>query len=580
MRGHLVRRGGSYWFRRRVPGTLAGRFGRGEIHRSLNTSSYRSATQPGKLAWLATQTVFDAMATDTSMAARQASLYLDQLLAEPLLASPTADHLVDASLRGDGAITRLLFNETAVDLVMTLPPDQRRRIAEHMSRITDRIEVGVARRGQEHLGGKAVAAEKARDAAQERAEVAERSLAEARAELRMAVRLASVLPASSQPSAEDDANEASPGLPEKTPKAVRKASPKFSRVGDEYLADRTRAGGYSGQTACQVRSTFRLWADLIGDKPVSDYDGRDAGNFRGFLLKLPASHGKGGRVNGVEAIRSADRQEAAEGKPVPRLSMKTVKRHFSAMSQLWVWLSPREHVTRNIFRGFAFPGTKSSRKSRDDWSGADLATLFGSDWFGPGVPADHSNRWLPLIAMFSGLRLEEAARLRPDHDVVEIGGTWAFRIQEHAGPEPWSPKSEAGERVVPVHSVLRELGFLELVDRRRKEGARRLFPELRPTGPDRKLSTEFSRRFGKAKDRMGINRKTVFHSFRHSVRTILGNTDTKDSWIDSLLGHENGSATVGIAVYLKRIGIDNLGTAVEEIRYPDEVLAAVRAAVR
>jgi hypothetical protein len=71
----------------------------------------------------------------------------------------------------------------------------------------------------------------------------------------------------------------------------------------------------------------------------------------------------------------------------------------------------------------------------------------------------------------------------------------------------------------------------------------------------------------------------VFHSFRHSVRTILGNTDIKDSWIDAVLEHEGGEQSVGIAVYLKRIGVENLKTLVGAISYPDDVMDAVREAM-
>ena len=325
----------------------------------------------------------------------------------------------------------------------------------------------------------------------------------------------------------------------------------------------------------QTRATFRLWVELIGDRPVSDYSGTDAGNFRDLVLRLPASHGKGRRLHALEAVRAADRTEAL-GEAVPRLSMKTAKRHFSALSQLWVWLAPRDHVGNNIFRGFAFPGTRPSRHARNDWSPADLERLFASSWYAPGVDLDSARRWLPLVAMFGGLRLEEIARLRPSEDVVDIGGVSAFRIQAH--PDGWTPKSEAGERIVPIHPVLVEFGLLDLVARRRTEGAARLWPELRPKGPDAKLTSDFSRRFGKLKDGLGIGRTTTFHSFRHSVSTILRNTETPEAWIDAVLGHEGEARSTGSSVYLKAIGIQNLARTVRAIAYPEDVMAAVRAA--
>ena len=361
-------------------------------------------------------------------------------------------------------------------------------------------------------------------------------------------------------------------LPEQRPATGKKKQARFSTFENGFLADKSREGGYSGQTVAQVHATFRLWVELMGDRPVDEYTGGDAGRFRDLLLRMPASHGKGGRINAAEAIRLADHKATFDQVPVVRLATKTAKRHFSAMSQMWKWLQPREHVEKNIFSGFVFAGTGGGKSKRDDWSEADLVKLLRSAPFGLEAGQDAPERWLPLIGMYSGLRLEEIARLRPE-DIVDIEGILTFKIQEQPG---WSPKTAAGERVVPVHPALLDLGVMGLVSRRHAEGTNRLFPDLRPTGPDGKLSAEFSRQFGKRKTALGVGPKTTFHSLRHSVRTILGNTDIKDSWIDAVMGHEGGEKSVGISVYLKRIGITNLATVVAAIRYPDAVTMAVR----
>jgi integrase len=541
------------------------------------------------------------MSRNLSLTTKQARLLIDQLLEEPLLASPTADELVHALLRGDGALARQLFNRVAVDLVMALPEEQRRHVAEHMHMMAERMDAAVARAGRAAASDRVeLGAEQARRG-RERVDTAEAALARnaVTVEVSSAVakHLEDLAKSLSRPSSQlvvSDALEASAEaidacavLPQEPvarrdlPAARRAVGPKckFSDLEAAYLADKQR-GGYSMQTVQQVRATFRLWTELLGDKPVGKYTGTDAGRFRELVLRLPASHGKGGRINANDAIRTADLKEAELRVPVPRLTMKTAKRHFSALSQYWEWLRPRDHIEKNIFRGFEFPGTKSQKKLRSDWSDEDLLKLFSSRWFSADVECDSAQRWIPVIAMLSGLRLEEICRLRPAYDVVDLAGLPtlnipAFKIQEHLTPEQWSPKSEAGERIVPIHPVLQDLGFLELVARRRAEGAQRIFPELRPMGPDQKLGAEFSRRFGKLKEAAGVGKKTVFHSFRHSVRTILGNTEVKDSWIDAVMGHEGGETSVGITVYLKRIGMLNLLTVIETIRYSDEVMAGL-----
>ena len=128
--------------------------------------------------------------------------------------------------------------------------------------------------------------------------------------------------------------------------------------------------GDAWETVQQVRATFRLLVEFLGDKPLRAYTRADAGEFRSQVLQLPFSHGKS-RSNPLTGPEAVARNKAL---PTPQktLTMKTAKCHFSTLSQYWEWLETRGHVDDNIFLGFKFPGTKSSRKRRDDWSPEDM----------------------------------------------------------------------------------------------------------------------------------------------------------------------------------------------------------------
>jgi hypothetical protein len=47
-----------------------------------------------------------------------------------------------------------------------------------------------------------------------------------------------------------------------------------------------------------------------------------------------------------------------------------------------------------------------------------------------------------------------------------------------------------------------------------------------------------------------------------------------------VLGHEGGEPPVGVAVYLKRIGVENLKTVVGAVCDPDDIVGAVLAIVK
>ena len=514
---------------------------------------------------------------------------------------------------------------------MQLGPEDRFKIAAQLDRITGRYELDTARKRADLEKLKADAALlQAKDYKSKSAEV-EQLLEQTVVAQQVTERLrelsagAAAVAPSSALSALAAAVQAEPTRAEPPPTAAEppkattkgKKKPLCSVVEKEFLREKTRKveghDGYGIDTVKQTESTLYLFREIVGDRPVDEYDGDDAGLFRDTMLRMPSSHGKGGTRQAVrvlvpplQAIRKADEKQklidsknAARGpgeKPlpsIPRLKMKTLKRHFSALSQVWVYCGRRDYVRKdtNPFRGWEYQGVntgRGSKKRRGPWSPEDLVTLLQSDWFSPDR-AGTDRWWVTLVCMWSGMRVEEVCRLRPNIDITHIDGIMALAIQEQADP-PWSPKSEAGARIVPVHSELLKREFADLVQRRVADGSTRLFPSFRarPSAPH-KLSAKFVTDFSRHKIGLGIGPQTTFHSFRHNISTILRNTrlsDARESWIDAILGHEGSededgrrrTRSEGVMTYLDDIGIQNLQATVEAIRYPEavmEVLARV-----
>ncbi|WP_298815458.1 site-specific integrase [uncultured Roseibium sp.] len=311
-------------------------------------------------------------------------------------------------------------------------------------------------------------------------------------------------------------------------------------------------------SARQYGVAVRLFAELIGNKPVGAVSREDAALFRVQLLRLPSSHGKGRPLHALKAIEQADKTGAE------RATMKTVKRHMTAMNRYWAWLTHQGHLPHgeSPFSGHAFPGTKSSSRDRDDWSAEGLERLFKSGDYRTAT-TDSALHWLPLISLHSGMRLEEICRLRPDHDISSLNGIPCFIIQPH--PDGWDPKTEAGERRIPIHSWLINHGLLELVEKRRKQGSTRLFPGMLPNR-DNKLSAEFSREFSRLKTGLGFGRKVVFHSFRHTFKTVLESSDYLERHINAVMGQE-GVRGEG-ATYVKRVLVSKLKEVVEGFESP------------
>jgi hypothetical protein len=90
------------------------------------------------------------------------------------------------------------------------------------------------------------------------------------------------------------------------------------------------------------------------------------------------------------------------------------------------------------------------------------------------------------------MRAEEIARLRPGPDVQTYEDIPAFVLQDQGD---WSPKTEAGERIIPVHPVLLKLGFMSFVAQKIAERQARLFADLKPRSEEGNFAPIFPDRF-------------------------------------------------------------------------------------
>lgn len=180
-------------------------------------------------------------------------------------------------------------------------------------------------------------------------------------------------------------------------------------------------------------------------------------------------------------------------------------------------------------------------------------------------------RLVTLIAAYSGMRLGEICTLRKE-DLQSVDGILCFFIRPHT-ETGWAPKTEAGTRIVPVHSKLIEAGLLALKD---TIDDPYLIPGLE-TSKQGIRGAALGRAFSLLKTRIGLPAEITFHSFRHTVSTQLRNADAniREVWIDRLLGHEATHKSQGTTTYLTSISTANLSQTVEAISYPETAFANV-----
>jgi len=155
--------------------------------------------------------------------------------------------------------------------------------------------------------------------------------------------------------------------------------------------------------------------------------------------------------------------------------------------------------------------------------------------------SDH-RYWLPHVMMYSGARPGEIAQLLVD-DVRQMHGVWVMHFTDE-GDEEKSLKTKGSFRVVPVHSKLVEMGFIEHVERQRSAGERRVFPEAERNSRGH-IANKFEKKFGTYLVKLSLKegRGLTLYSFRHGFSDAMRTAGFMDEEFGFLMGHSKFSMT-------------------------------------
>lgn len=187
---------------------------------------------------------------------------------------------------------------------------------------------------------------------------------------------------------------------------------------------------------------------------------------------------------------------------------------------------------------------------------------------GPNRPR-RGRFWVPLLALFHGMRLNECCQLLVT-DIAREDGVDVIRVtlgDSDAETVAKRLKTGASERTVPIHPELKRIGFLEFVEERRRKGdSERLFPEL-PASRDGYLSDIFSKWFARfVSQSVGKKCRARFHSFRHMFRDALRRAGTSEERVNAIQGWEAGSGMQ--AHYGQGFDASTLFEEIEKVTYP------------
>jgi integrase len=256
------------------------------------------------------------------------------------------------------------------------------------------------------------------------------------------------------------------------------------------------------------RKSFARVVVYCGDKPIYSYTTLD---MELFYQKLKAE-------------RSDKKNDGGT------LHHWTIYRTISNVRQFFKWAKRRHLIHDDPSRDLIVDDDDDDGDDAgyDPYTTDELKMIFGEAF--ANLPA--FKQWFALVGAFSGMRRGEIEQ----HEVTDfndLNGRPHFVVTKESkfGHKKHFKTGASALRQIPLHPTLIRLGFLDWIEKRKREAEDgRLFPRTRY---GRWWNEQYTRQLG-----VWVKRKKVFHSLRGNFRDALIAAAKGDrEAVDRIMGH-------------------------------------------
>ncbi len=299
------------------------------------------------------------------------------------------------------------------------------------------------------------------------------------------------------------------------------------------------------KTREDIKNTLDLFLQYVNSgTDIKAIRHRDLLAFRdNVLMKIPA------RRNVYPELKDLPLSELVKDHGRAKLSDQTVNHNCVRLGGFFKWCFDHEYLDRNPATNLLIDLGDKVSNERSPYSTDDLKLLLAN------IREDRMNAWkphkywIPLIALFSGLRQAEICQLYPD-DIINVNGIPCFDIKASVERKA-RLKNKNAKRTIPVHPILQQLGLLEFVQNRasarrgRKTEDARLWICLEYT-EKYGYTHSYEKSFGRFNRKcITDDTKKVFHSLRHNVANCLKQKGAQESLVAEIMGHSLAGMSFG-----------------------------------
>lgn len=328
----------------------------------------------------------------------------------------------------------------------------------------------------------------------------------------------------------------------------------WEKVFKKFITHKKNLNGLGEQRMLGIKRILKVCFALLG-KDLESITQQDCRKLCDNLYKVPKRWS--GALEQGETIGSV----LNTGKTP--IAKKTVKEYLITFKEFMRYCVREEIITNSFNEAIELPA-HFQQQERTPFTTSELKKIFNIKTYpNPKCRDNQAKFWIPLIALFQGCRLNEICQLDVD-DIVAYEGLECISINANAKDK--SVKNKSSQRIIPIHPVLKDIGFTRYIYYQSKTKKHKLFSELTYRSQSGYKSI-IQKWFARYLDSIGIKGKDkVFHSFRHTFETKALEKLLHTEHQNRLCGWTNKG--IGQSVYGKKLHMRVLYDELCKIDYP------------
>lgn len=306
---------------------------------------------------------------------------------------------------------------------------------------------------------------------------------------------------------------------------------------EKFIDTKVKDGDWTTRNIPTHRNRIETFLDVVGDIPLSEIDRNKLREFRDILRKLPPNrHKKKYSKKSVKELIALNLKET--------LSIKTINVTMQAISGMFEWGIEEGLIENNPAKNLSIKDNRQVIELRDAFTEQEVRKIFFSGDYLSSAFKNPAYYWVPLIGLYTGMRLEEICQLHTQ-DIYQEDEIWIIDINldSHDGVNDKILKSKNSIRKIPIHNDLVELGFIKYYESM-KDNSKRLFPLLNKTDKSPKYGKQVGKQFSNWIKRKGICGKKSFHSLRHTFSDYFKKRNLQTNIFTQVFGHEQISLSM------------------------------------